>query len=212
MKKLLLVAVVAVSASLVSNAQITKGSLLLGGGLSFGNNKTEQGAQEIKNNLVLLNPSVGVAVKTNLVFGVGATYGRTESESNTSKVTSNSAGGNLFLRKYSLLGKGFYLFGELAGGYLQRKDKTVNGTNYIQETKASSISAALYPGIAYAVNKKFHLEVGIPSLVSLSYNQRDTRTTAFGNVSSDKSNGFSFMSNVSSSNPLSVGFRIVLGK
>lgn len=214
MKKFLLLAIASTCLSFVSHAQINKGSLLLGGLISASHGSSEQGTQTSKNNSVIVTPSVGVAIKTNLIAGVGFTYGHQKSKAsnNSSEYSSNLAGGNIYVRKYSPLGKGFYLFGQVNGGYFQNTEKQISGTDYSGTLRSSNIYASLNPGIAYAVNKRFHLEVGIPSLVNLGYSTTKIENRSFGNVSTSKADNFGFSTNVGGSNPLSVGFRIVLGK
>ena len=60
-----------------AQAQISKGTVLLGGDLSFGTNKTETGTVKSKTTGFSISPSVGIAFKDNKVLGLSLYYGHT---------------------------------------------------------------------------------------------------------------------------------------
>src|SRR5688500_14694907 len=92
-----------------ANAQISKGSILLGGNLSFSSVKSEDGIKQPNLNLNL-SPSIGKAIKENLIVGVGLGYSRYRNGPKGSEIEySNKYGGDLFVRKYYPLGRNFYL-------------------------------------------------------------------------------------------------------
>src|SRR5688572_1133695 len=128
MKKLILSTLALASASLFAQAQINKGFVLLGGGISASTGKLENVDVQTKNNAISFYPSIGVAVKENVVMGVRLSYSRSRSrQSNTSsplKQDAESIGGGLFYRKYLVLSSKFFLFGEAAAYYLQNKQNT----------------------------------------------------------------------------------------
>ncbi len=216
MKKIVLSFIFITVCSFIASAQITKGSILLGGGISFGGSKTESGGFEYKYKGFGISPSIGFAVKDNQVVGFNLSYNLSEGKNtdlqspNNNEVTFYGAG--IFYRKYLPLSKSFYLFGQAGAGYNQGNTK-VEYPNYRQDQKNQGFNLALYPGITYAVNKKFHLEASLNNLINLNYSTaKITTTTNGGNPQKSNSKRFGFSTNLSSATPLSIGFRFVLGK
>ena len=75
MKKFLLLFFSISLCTLFASAQITKGSVLLGGGLSFGTNKSEPpNGAETKQTNYGIGLSAGVAVKENTIVGGSLNY------------------------------------------------------------------------------------------------------------------------------------------
>lgn len=194
-------------------AQIKKGAILLGGNLSGYTQKFEHNAStdSTKQTGFFINPAVGIATKENQIWGVNAGYGRgktVEGGVTTSKSHTIQAG--VFHRRYLPLGKGFYLFGEGAVNYAVQKNNMQTGSPYYRIVQQSNTYLYLYPGITYAVGQRFHLEASINNLVTVGY----TRTKEEYNdgivTGNRKSNNFSFSSNLSTTAPLSVGFRFLL--
>jgi len=76
------------------------------------------------------------------------------------------------MRQYQPLGKSFFLFAEEGlNGYSSK----YNYPNTFPEpviSKESSINLSVYPGLAYAVNKKLQLELGLPQLLAITYIKR----------------------------------------
>lgn len=212
MKKIILLGILLFCAS-ITNAQISKGTILSGGSISANKSKTEYPQYEAKAHGFSFYPSVGITVKNNLVFGIRGGYQNDKIKYIVSNFETSTKGylGGLFLRKYMSLGKAFYLFGETGATYFYiKQDETATAQRI---TKIHGFDLYLYPGIAYAVNKRIHLELSLNDLVSLSYTKNTTDNIA-GGISQvhTESKGFSFGTNFSTSSPLSVGFRFVLGK
>lgn len=199
--------------SLTSSAQITKGSVLLGGGISGGRNTTENNNQENKYSSLALYPSIGLAVKENTVTGLRLSYSHSKSgpDNSSYKQEQKSYGAGLFYRKYKSLGKQFYLFGEGAAYYIH-SELTNKMPDFMSTQKMGSIGLNFYPGVAYAVSRKVHLEAGLNNLVDLSYNENKTVTSSLGGTTTSKGSGFGFSTNVSTASPLTIGLRFVLGK
>jgi hypothetical protein len=74
------------------------------------------------------------------------------------------------------------------------------------------ITLALTPGISYAVSKRFHLETSLNQLVSLSYSKTETEHISLLGRNLEKQKNLAFQSNLSSTIPLSIGFRFLLAK
>ncbi len=81
MKKIVLTFFSISLCSLFASAQITKGSFLLGGGISFGEFKSESDANEYKYSSFGISPSLGFAIKDNQVMGLNLSYSKNKSES-----------------------------------------------------------------------------------------------------------------------------------
>ena len=96
--------------TIAANAQIKKGSLLLGGQLSF-----STGSQKLndvhtwKANSIEISPSFGKAVADNLIVGIDAGFGFSKGNQpappNGGTIKSNSAGAGIFIRKYYFINK-----------------------------------------------------------------------------------------------------------
>src|SRR5687767_4852931 len=86
MKKVLLLTIISISLTSISNAQISKSSVLLGGGVNVNHNKYENttiSKDKTHENYTTINPVVGIAVKENLILGVSLSYGRSENTTNS---------------------------------------------------------------------------------------------------------------------------------
>ncbi len=215
MKKLTLLTVALVMASLFAQAQISKGSVLLGGGLSVGSGKSEGGPSENKSRSFGFSPAVGIAVKDNAIVGLRLSYSASKSEQENinylQKFNGYSAG--VFYRRYLTLSKAFFLFGEATAYYASSENSNENKPgNYKNVQKSRSVGVNLYPGVAYVVSRRFHLEAGLNNLLSLQYGTTKLTTTTSGQVTQSKSSGVDFSTNFSTAAPLTVGFRFVLGK
>lgn len=217
MKKILLITISLFFIASLVQAQINKGSVLLGGNLSGSTYKYKTDippGNDAHQNGFAFTPSVGIATKANTVWGVSLGYSHYKNETiNTSSITKNdSYSAGIFYRKYAVLGKGFYLFGQADADYSLNKQTSV----YINDNKAErrgwGIGISASPGVAYAVSKRFHLEAGLNQLVSLSYGHSKETATNGGQKYTTTSNGFSLSTNLNSSVPLSIGFRFVLAK
>src|SRR4051812_20144592 len=80
MKKLLLLTFASLFfLSFTSSAQITKGSVLLGGGISGGKGKSGSSPNESTSSSFSLYPTLGIAVKDNAVVGLRLSYSRSQS-------------------------------------------------------------------------------------------------------------------------------------
>jgi hypothetical protein len=211
--------------SMSASAQFQKGNKVLGFGLGFSSGKGEtqnsSSAPVNKNNSFNGSLELGFAAKENRLHGffAGASAGQNKSESrppaNTvSKNESQSFNGGYFTRMYKSLGKGFYVFGDLRGGYFYSQNKNIN-TNFstvenTQKTHAVNVSA--FPGIAYKWSNRFLLEVRTGDLISIGYN----RSINSNNSNNEKfvSNSFSFNSSLGLGflQNFGIGARWIIGK
>jgi hypothetical protein len=213
MRKIIFTILLACS-GLLTNAQIKKGSTLLGGQLSIYNRQYENVDDVNERKTSLISASVGRAVKENTVVGIDFGYSWDNSyysyDSSTLKFHQNNIGA--FFRKYKRLGKDFYVFGQVDGSYItsdERREYQNPDNNYYASTSGGRASVSL--GLAYNIFKKMQVELTLPGIVAAHY----TVTKYKKNIPTDnsKSEEFYFNSNLTNNNilgSLSIGFRFVL--
>jgi hypothetical protein len=212
MKRMVLFALILFCIAATTNAQIAKGTKLLGGNVGISFYKTHD-APSTRNFNIMVNPSLGFTFKDNQVYGFNLNYGRYQSKNSNGWNESDLYGGGVFYRRYLTLGKGFYLFGQTNAGYTfmdaaQYSHLSFNGN----KRKEHTVSLSLYPGIAFAVNNRIHLELSMNNLVSLNYNTSISKSFGPGFHSEIKTTGVHLNTNANPESELSVGFRIALGK
>ncbi|HEY0730964.1 MAG TPA: hypothetical protein VGD33_00995 [Chitinophagaceae bacterium] len=209
MKKVLLLATVAIAFVFSTNAQIRKGSILLGGSVGFTTSSYKNLNTESSSNSVLLSPQFGYTFKENNVAGLRLTYNSNNNQhQNYPESESSGYSAGLFYRRYISLSNKFFLFGE--GGADYGVNNYNNGSG--SEFEGKTIGLNLFPGISYAVGKRFQLEAVLNDLLRVSYSTgKNIDNTGTSPVES-KTNAFSIGTNLSSQMPLTIGFRFVLGK
>jgi hypothetical protein len=209
MRRILILIIAGTCISFCGYTQISKGSVLLGGGISFNNVRQTVNNPDSKEDYLTVTPVIGVAVKENLVMGIQLTYGHSESNTPFAPLfDNNNYGAELFIRKYLPLGKGFYLFGQ-SGVYYRTNNYKYTYPAYTAEQKDRAVGINLYPGISYAITKKFHLEAGLASLASLEYSTN--KITNAGTVTQNKK-AVSLNASASSLSNFNIGFRFFLAK
>ncbi|MCD2422713.1 porin family protein [Niabella pedocola] len=210
MKTKLLTVALMTCAYFYSNAQVEKGSTLLGGQLGF---TTQGDTSSKKNTNGQIAIRAGKAYKENRVFGINLGYAGTKNEMNSNgseqKNTSFTAG--IFNRCYKELGHDFYFFGEAGLGYSYGKttvkEDLPSSKRKINQT-SSSIGLGVTPGIAYRVLDHLHMELLIPSLLAVNYSNNKVD---FDGTQQFKTNTFSF-NTAFSRNPLEslgIGFSFI---
>lgn len=206
MKRISLITLASFFIASVAHAQINKGTILLGGNLSFHKNKTKYSSFTSSEPSILnLNPSAGFVVKDNKVIGANLTYGH-------SRNRYDRYGAGVFYRSYLTLGKNFYLFGQINTGYNHYKLVSLAGFDSKEVSRTNSIGVDLFPGIAFAASKRFHLEVSMNNLVGLDFYQTVRETTSSSGTSEHKTKGLDFGANINPESNFKLGFRFVLGK
>lgn len=199
------------------SAQINKGAIFLGGNLNaISQNAKSDGVTAYRQNGISFSPVFGKATRQNLVVGVDANFSFTKSNFPNSIPDAQNQkiyGLGVFARKYKPLGNNFYVFGQGRFGL----DYALLSASYVpqqQESKTKRYGAniVVYPGLAYAMSKRFQLETGLTNLLVVGYYNETTRNT--GGISEKTVvNSFNISSSLSSSNSwLYVGFRILLNK
>ena len=211
----------------VSNAQISKGSLYLGGSIGYSKTSEERTATsptipntgELKN--LVVSPAIGIAVKQNFIAGINFNYGKGTQNyfaGNNSKYDSKVVGGGVFLRRYYPVATRFYAYGELGAGYanVSNTQESNYGTGIFTgyQSKGWSVGASVSPGITYNVTKALFLEMEFANLLQLSYGKatqtEKSSPTATPYVTTRKS--FDFNTSLTSSSNLNVGVRFIIPK
>jgi len=199
MKKIFLSAL-AVFIVFLSHAQIKKGTVFIGGNINF----SHQSSKADDSLYIPLNPatnfsfspSVGWAIKDNLVFGIDLGYGYQKINYNYASPNYydklNSYSGGIFLRKYATLGSGFYLFGQTDLDFTYTKTSHSQGIPDLQKTKTNTIGLSFYPGVAYRVSSHWQLETGLPGLAHITYSHMNTTTPLPATASEAHASGNTF--------------------
>ncbi len=212
------IAILLLSISNLSNAQIKRNSILLGGQLSYFNdrNQSENSTQNYESGRIGI--SIGKAIKENSVVGINFTYTPNKQEnmhsgldSFTTKSNRYEIGG--FYREYKNIGKEFYFFGQVDGAYItgnQKEDYTGNSKD-VTITQNGGF-ASLTIGLSYNIFKKMQVELSIPNLISMQYLVSNSDSENPQVPDADRKQ-FSFSSNLTNSSILGylgVGFRFIL--
>ncbi len=79
-------------------------------------------------------------------------------------------------------------------------------------TKGWNVGISLSPGISYALTDKFHLEMGFHNLAFLGYGRAKSESISSAGTATSTSSNFGFHTNLGTSSPLNIGFRILLQK
>ena len=203
----------------ICQAQIKKGTVLLGAQVSAFKSKSvsynTSAANNNSNGGASLNISVAKTFVVNKAIGIAITGGY-----NRSKVLNNIAtfdksynqtvGANIFYRQYKKLATDFYFFGEAGlGVYDGFQSQTQDNNGNIADANSIAVNTYITPGLSYKLYKKLQLELTLPNILGIQY----SRTKFIGNSSNNYENSqFSFSTAISSGllNNLSVGFRLFI--
>jgi hypothetical protein len=219
MTRIILSIVILISISTAANAQFTKGSVLLGGQLSYAHYSSEYtNTPEQHSSYGTYTVSIGKAVSENTVAGINLTYSPYSVDNYNNygvgplEYKSNYYSIGIFYRKYKTLGKDFFLFGEAGANYSW---STASGKNdsarKVVDGTSNGGNIYVMPGIAYKISKKFFLELTIPSLFYIQYNAVNTNVQS-NQPTKQNSDQFSVSTSLSA-NPfdaLAIGFRLNL--
>jgi hypothetical protein len=222
MHRILLNLVIFLFSSFLANAQFNKGSILLGGQISYSYNSYSDKIASFppgydqKANTADFNISVGKAVKENTVVGIILTYSPYSANNYSAfglngplRYQDNSYTIGIFYRKYKSLGKDFFLFGEAGASYsgssISAKDST---GNKVLTGSGNGGTINLFPGISYKVSKKFFLDISIPSLIFAQY----SKTNISSQSETSKSDQLRISTSLNSGllSDLAIGFRLDL--
>jgi hypothetical protein len=210
-----LAALVIISVS--GSAQIKKGSILLGGQLSYYTDKIEIGNDEQQYSAGTFGISLGKAIKENRVLGFnfGFSPGKQENirrGSDTFNLSINRFDVGVFYREYKRLAKDFYFFGQVDGAFITSNQKEkYRRSSDIKVTQRGAF-LTLTPGFSYQLFKKMQLEVTIPGIVGIQYsvNKVDSQNPLTQSSKRKQLSVYSNLNNGTNLSWLGVGFRFVL--
>ena|SRR5215212_3840821 len=149
-----------------------KGQTLVGGSLGFNKTKSVNTESETKTTNIYLSPSIGKFYRKNRLAGVNLYY--QHSSHNDKKLNGDHYGLGFFLRQYQPLGKSFYLFAEEGINGTAGRYSTTYSSNIYNKVKEQYANMYFFPGIAYGINKKLQLEIGMPELLTLGYSHQSS--------------------------------------
>lgn len=192
MKKLLLIAAVAVFGLSSVNAQEAKeettfgfeeGNILLEGNLGFNTDKSTYSDNtgdlfEEKTSSFNFNPKAGYFISDDFVVGLELYVASSTSENTligtpnfVTEEKGNSIGVGVFARYYFLeLGKRFKTYGEFGVGFNSEKYETsqTGAPSLIQDNEFTGIGTGLGLGINYFISDRFAINFGLADLLSFS--------------------------------------------
>ena len=218
MKLKCLFSLFALTCVLASQAQINKGSLLLGGSIGYNKGKSKTWQQDLKIKTIIFSPAIGVAVKENLVVGARFDYLKQTqnskydaSYSTKLDIDTKNYGGGIFIRRYVPVINRLYVFGEGTASYTALRETSTQTSTYnksVAKTKGYTTGLSFTPGVAFGVSKKFQIEGGFNSLFNVSYLK--SKTTY--NYSNQPENQELFSAGISHDDQsmFYVGFRFII--
>lgn len=229
MKKILLPIFIFLSFSATSQV-IEKGKKILGGSVSLGFNfrlvDTASGitnASDGKNFGISLSPSIGKAIKNDLVLGYSITAGYGYAMSNSrafksmDKAKHIQGGVGIFLEKFIPLGKSFSLSAKTGANvnYYNSRLRSFRNDLLVSNQKSNRYGINLYlmPSLTYALNKRMLVQIFMDDFISVFYNYTSYKTETNGNTYTDKYDDFGLSSSLNGNkqiNNLSFAFRYIL--
>jgi hypothetical protein len=183
MNKMLLVVVFAVAA-LTASAQTEKGTIMLGGSLSYSTSKSEAAGAKASTNFTIM-PKAGYFLANNIAAGLGLGYSVDEDGGGKTQSFSIAP----FGRDYISLSDQFRFFAELSVPFQSGKTEDAAGNDAGEVT---SIGANLSPGFVFFPTKKFGIEL---SFSGISYQNTKTEDAAGNKVNGASGNSFSIGAN-----------------
>ena len=201
--KILLTIVIFFSVAAATQAQINKGSILLGGSLSVYHSNSMQKS-------FFSNIQIGTAIKNNTFIGLIGSY-YTDNYGNLAtpfKQQTNTIGA--FYRKYKKLSNRFYFFGELQASYSALKNSyTYYDSIGSIKSKVHGGIIAFIPGISYSICKHFQMELLMPNIANFSYSHSASTDSAYPD---EKTSSYSGGININSNflNGFAIGFKFFL--
>ena len=160
MKKMLLILALA----MVSFANAQKGTVLVGGDISYNSEKIERAVAPTKTDAFAFSPKVGYQFHEN--WTVGGEFSLTSSKSKIAegegKYTAYKAGA--FVRYTMPLNETFSVFADLGIGYQNQKDKNYENGSLVSKNDGNGIYTGVTPALFINMKKGFGLNFSIGGL------------------------------------------------
>lgn len=213
-RKFLLLFVFAIAAGHLLQAQVKKGTILLGGDLIFSNMQQELDNNTYKTSSKGLTvwPTVGKAIKDNLIVGVFALYNHSRNKTNQGFNNEvNYFGAGVFVRQYLPVIDRLYLFGQchLWPSYNYVQNDHMSGHNHV---RSWGVSLGVFPGLSFAVNKKLHLESGFMGVFDAGFTHFKTENLSASVTEITRSNSFRMGVNLNNGTAFRLGVRYLISK
>src|SRR5688572_27896132 len=183
MNRKLLCVLTMVMISYYSSAQINKGSVMLGGQIGYSSENVSSTTPGERSEADFLTTSImfGKTVKENLFLGFNLSMGLTKRESQSYyEQDLDSYGASVFIRRYFEIGKKFYIFtqGHTGVSFFDNDQKYYSSvTPSSSNEKGYMINLGFYPGVSYAITRRFHIESGFNNLVAANFSHSKFRST-----------------------------------
>jgi len=193
-------------------AQVFKGQFLLGGQFLVAGTRGEtDNTQDQKADDFSFRPQIGYAFRDNRVVGLSLLYGQDKDAFTFMPYKAYKTGGGLFYRAYLTLPKGFFVFGQAEVNYQYTKEENDLGQGRQVTQTFNEYGASLYPGVGYAVKKRFHLELSVNDLVTFTYRTKRKVDTGPNGTSEQTTRTWLLRSDLFPQRGLVFAFRFLLG-
>ena len=205
MKKKLLIVLVCIFPGF-AKAQVSEGSIFLGGSFSYTSEKepANQSFPESKTIGFNSSPSFGYFLSDNFAIGIGANFRSQVTEQDAFERTFTSINLGPFVRYYLPTSGDKFFFMAQSGINFGRAKTEILNPQTTSVSKTSTFNFYISPGFSYFFSDKWALDF---QLAGISYNSFDPNTS--GDSKNDKSTTFVF--GAESFNP-SLGFRFFVSK
>jgi hypothetical protein len=210
MKKIYFIVSVASVLSSSTFAQVSKGSIWLGGNIGFSSSKNGSG-ENSKTDYYSISPSIGVAVKENNILGIEWIFNRSNFKSELNEGEISHYGIAAFDRKYWDIVNRFYAFAHFRAGYANEKRENHYSTD-TEKSNGWSISLTAAPGLAFALSKSCYLETMLNDLFFLNYSKANNNMTNMAGITSYESHSVSGGINFEGTSTITLGVRFLVGK
>jgi len=167
MKKMLLI--LALSVFGFANAQ--KGTVLVGGNISYNSEKIDRELSSTKTNGFAFSPKVGYQFRDNWTAGAEFSLESSKSTTDVSEGKFNAYKIGAFVRYTYPLNETFSVFADLGAGFKNQKDKGYSNGLLVYDNKGNGFYTALTPALFINMKKGFGLNFSIGGLgyETLSY-------------------------------------------
>lgn len=203
--------------NIISYSQINKGAIFIGGELSGTHNKVTQDGSFFSSQVgFTFSPVYGQAIRKNLILGglLIATFEKDDFTSTNTKQEQNSYGVGVFVRKYyplKTLPIYFFFEGRLSGIYSPFVQKTTLTGNK-QNQNFYIIDVEAFPGVSFALNKKFHLETGFNNFFLAEFFHEKKIISSPTTSTVYRTNTITIYNSLNNKATFSLGFRLLINE
>lgn len=159
MKKMLVMAALAICS--FANAQ--KGTVLVGGNISYSSETRDFGNAERKSNEFAFSPKVGYQFHENWTVGGEFTVASSKDDQGVNEYKTNSSKFGAFVRYTMPLSQTFSVFADLGAGFQNQTEKDYVGPNYTKY-KADGMYIGVTPALFINMKNGFGLNFSIGGL------------------------------------------------